>query len=488
MEKMALKPEGLFRYSQFTKDIEFLVDKYGDLGFAYADVNPITTFDKENRRVQIDYHITKGEKVYFGAIEIVGNTKTRDNVIRREMEVADSELFSGTRLTSSKDNINRLGYFEEVQISKERNLALEHVLDLKVKVKEKSTGQFQAALGYSPSGATQESLFGQLRYDEKNQSGRGWNCNITGKWGGKNNGKIDLGFFNPKVNDSPWSLGANIAYERVLSRYSSLDQPVPEEDKSVSVTVGRALLELIRGSVALRHSQISQLDARADKYLDLSHKNGTKNSITLGLSRKDLDNYIDPTKGNVLNARHTFNGAKLGGTYHYMEENLDGDFYVPLDFTDTFRTYLKVHGFFGKLWPYSGESIPPMWRYNLGGPFDLRGFPYATIGPLDRVGVGPFGNYQDVNVGGDRKVYFQFEYFLPLIQQAGIKALVFADVGRVYREEQNVDFNFREFSKDVGFGLRWITPIAPFRFEWAYPYDDERHQFGDMQFIFNIGY
>jgi outer membrane protein insertion porin family len=488
LKKMLLKPEALFRYSQFSKDVEVLVDQYGDLGYAYADINPITSFDKEKRRVDINYKITKGEKVYFGTVEIVGNTKTRDNVIRREMEVADSELYSGTRLTESRNNINRLGFFEEVQISKERNLATENVLDLKVKVKEKSTGQFQAALGYSPSGATAESLFGQLRYDEKNQSGRGWNFNLTGKYGGKDNWKGEIGFYDPKVYDSVWSLGLNYSYERVLARFNSLDSPVPQIDRSVSVTVGRALFELVRGSVTLRHSLVTQLQRRSDIYLGLTDNSGVKNSLILGLSRRDLDNYIDPTKGVVTTVRHYFHGGKLGGKYSYMEDNIENDLYIPVDFTDTYRTYFKIHGMFGKLWPYHREKVPSQWRYQLGGPFDLRGFPYASIGPSDRVGVGPFGNYQDINIGGDRKLYFQLEYFMPLIPQAGIKALVFADLGRVYREDQNLNFDFNKVSKDVGFGLRWITPIAPFRFEWAYPYNDATRSFGEMQFIFNIGY
>src|SRR5690606_4137839 len=98
----------LFRYSRFSRDIEMLIDKYGDLGYAYVDVNPLTHFDREKREVHIDYHVTKGEKVYFGEMNIIGNTKTRDNVIRRELEVHDSELYSGTKLAESKRNINRL--------------------------------------------------------------------------------------------------------------------------------------------------------------------------------------------------------------------------------------------------------------------------------------------------------------------------------------------------------------------------------------------
>ena len=120
-EKMLLKPGDIFSHSKFVKDIEMLKDKYGDFGFAYADINPIPSFDREGKIANIRYIIQKGEKVYFGRMKITGNTKTRDNVIRRELEVFDSELFSGTRLSDSRKNIQRLGFFENVKVLRERD-------------------------------------------------------------------------------------------------------------------------------------------------------------------------------------------------------------------------------------------------------------------------------------------------------------------------------------------------------------------------------
>src|SRR5690606_16161984 len=135
-----------------------------------------------NKTVFINYEITKGEKVYFGKMSIVGNIKTRDNVIRREFHVADSELYSGTGLAKTRANINRLGFFEEVQVIKERDEKQENLLNLKVKVKEKPTGQLQAALGFTPrSTGTQGSQWtGTGRYEEQNQSGKGWQTNLSG--------------------------------------------------------------------------------------------------------------------------------------------------------------------------------------------------------------------------------------------------------------------------------------------------------------------
>jgi outer membrane protein insertion porin family len=120
----------------------------------------------------------------------------------------------------------------------------------------------------------------------------------------------------------------------------------------------------------------------------------------------------------------------------------------------------------------------------LGGYNDLRGFDHK-IGPKFEILRSPNGFGQDVNRGGDKLVLFQLEYFVPLIPEAGIKALVFTDFGRVYDNPESMEMY--GFHKDVGFGFRWITPIAPFRFEWAYPIEEDG-KLGDMEIIFSIGY
>ncbi|MCB9229871.1 MAG: outer membrane protein assembly factor BamA [Deltaproteobacteria bacterium] len=484
---MQLKPSELFRHSKFTKDIEHLIDRYGDLGYAYVDINPIVEYDKKKQLVHLNYEITKGEKVYFGRMDIIGNTKTRDNVIRREFEVYDSELYSGTRLSETKKNINRLGFFEEVQVLKERDEEAEHLLNLKVRVKEKATGQLNAAVGFTPAGEQKSKWSGQGSYNEKNQSGRAWNAGVTGKYSGKKSWELDLNFLDPRVRDSEWSLGFGLGYKIQEIRYLT-GMEIPVNDQSVSARVGRSLFELVRAFSVLKHTESYELEKRQDIYIKESQKAvGVKNSLTLGIIRKDLDNFLDPTEGTSLNISHSFVGGALGGHYRYGESTAESDYYIPLDFADSYRTYFKLTAVIGKLWPAGGDKIPPAEMYRLGY-YDLRGYPYSGVGEKTRRLRGPDSSSIEYNIGGDKKLYFQLEYFVPLIPQAGIKALVFADIGDVFTAEENYNLNFRTLKKDVGFGFRWHTPIAPFRFEWAYPYDDEKKEFGNMQFIFNLGF
>ncbi len=189
-EEMSLKSGELFRYSRFQKDVDHLVDKYGDLGYAFVDVNPIPEFDEGTTppRVNLVFEIAKGDKVFFGSMTVVGNSKTRDNVVRREMEVAEAQLYSGTGLTKSKTNLERLGFFEEIQLIRSRDPKNQSLLDYKVRVKEKPTGQLQAAIGFQPGQDTPgNKFFGQLRYNEENQSGYGWSTGLSGKWNGQKN-------------------------------------------------------------------------------------------------------------------------------------------------------------------------------------------------------------------------------------------------------------------------------------------------------------
>ncbi|MEZ4741233.1 MAG: outer membrane protein assembly factor BamA [Bdellovibrionota bacterium] len=425
LDLMKLKPGKLFRHSWFVQyDIEMLMNKYRDLGYAYADVNPKTTLRKDEKLVDINYVITKGNKVYFGDISIVGNTKTRDNVIRREFEVNDSELFNGTKLLKSKTNINRLGFFEEVQIIEERDAQQENVLNLKAKVKETHTGQLQAAVGYTPAAATKASWFGQGKYDEKNQSGKGWNTSLTGKFTDYNNYTLDLGFQDPRLNDSYWSLGADIGYEKREARYAQ-GVDFSEVKRSVSATLGRKIIELIRGSLTLERSQTIQTSEQF--ILDQFRSDGIKTSVILGLSRRDVDNYLDPTSGTAVALAHRFAGGILGGDYQYMESTFDTKYYIPLDFSETFRTHFKLHGRLGLLWQSGDKKIPFSERYRRGGQNDImRGFDYASISPYYRVLKAPGDSGELYPKGGDKELTFQIEYFVPLIQEAKIKALVFS--------------------------------------------------------------
>lgn len=484
IKAMKLKEGELFRYSFLARDVDYLKDKYGDLGYAYADINPVINLDKDKRHAVINYEIAKGEKVYFGEMTIIGNTKTRDNVMRREFKVNDAELYHSTGLTDTKKELGRLGYFEDIQILNERKATDESILDLKIKVKEKPTGQLQASIGYTPpqGGGAKSGFFGQGAYDEQNQSGYGYTTSLHGKWDGDRNYNLDLGFTNPRVNDSLWSAGVNVEYghqvEEIITGVEST-----EKRYGASVFVGRKIIEQISGQITYRLLKTQQT---SNQFLNDKFKmEGLQSSMIFSLFRYVRDNNISPTEGSEVALRHKVTGGPLlRGDFRFQETSLDAAYYLPLDFTDTYRTYFKLSGNLSYIYSYLGSQVPFMERYRLGGFNDLRGFRADSIGPKFSFLRGPGFEPLEYNRGGDKKMLIQLEYFVPLIPEAGIKALLFADWGRVYDDTEAL--SLKGLYKDVGFGFRWQTPIAPFRFEWAYPIIDGK--LGDPEPIFSIGF
>jgi outer membrane protein insertion porin family len=481
-DAMKLKDNNLFRFSYFRQDIEMLIDKYGDKGYAFVDVNPMHKFDKEKKLVYLNYAITKGEKVYFGNMSVSGNTKTRDNVIRREFEVGDGGLYSGTGLTASKKNVERLGFFEEVQSIRNRNEEDPNQLDYSFKVKEKPTGQLQASVGYRPSATAENSLFGQGRYSEENQSGRGWKSNLTGNWNGGKNYSLELGMTDPRVNDSLWSLGFSAFWRNEVKNIAE-GISVQEKRTGASATVGRKIIEQIFGSITYKITKISQ---DTDVFLlERFKESGIASSLIFALSRNSTNNYTEPSEGTILRASQQFTGGEiLGGTQQYMMSSLSATYYYPIDFTDTYRTYFRLYGGVDFLSTWGNKPIPFYERFRLGGPMDIRGYPLASLGPEYRVVQSPGDYPKTINNGGTKQLVWQAEYFIPIIPDANIKGLLFADAGRVYSENEPLEL--KDLKKDAGFGFRWVTPIAPFRFEWAYPY--ENGQFGPAEFIFYLGF
>lgn len=479
LENFQLKPGELFRISRFQADIEFLIDKYGDKGYAFVDVNPQPKFNRAAKTVDITYDIKKGDKVYFGEISIVGNVKTRDNVIRRELEIADGELYSGTGLSQSRRNITRLGFFEEVKAIRERDPNNPKVLNYKFKVKEKATGQLQAALGFSPGSSSESNWFGQGSYLEENQSGRGWRTNLSVKWNGENNYNFSLGFTEPRFNDGPWSVGFSLFFRNEVSEIIE-DIDVQNRSYGGDITIGRKIIEKIRGAITYE-LEVNSLGSKTP--IDEQYKSdGLASSLIFALFRYDVDNNLDPTEGSKIDLSQRFTGGILGGDQDYMESSASAHYYYPIDFSETYRTYFHIYSHIKYLATVGDSKLPFTRRYRLGGPRDLRAYRLDSIGHKKQ-DVYDSGNTRLITEGGDKEFLFQLEYFFPIIKEVKIKGLLFTDLGNSYYETE--DLNFSDTVKDLGFGFRWITPVAPFRFEWAYPYEDG--DIGDPEFVFYLG-
>jgi outer membrane protein insertion porin family len=485
VEKFLLKSGKWFRISQFQTDMRMLTDLYGDHGYAFADILPKTAANRETKTIDIEFVITKGEKVYFRNIIVEGNVKTRDNVIRRNIKVAEGELFHATRLEKSRAAVERLGYFQEVQIIREPDVRNQR-MDLRVKVKEKSTGTLSASLGASPSSDTRSiNFFAQGSYSEANLLGKGWNAGLSANFNPTGSYSLNISLTEPSLNDGPWSVTGFAAYDYELARPISFEPERYTKTIRLGLSVGREIIEDLRVSGGYSIEKVVRNDVTPIG--KLFTKQGITERLTQSLSYDKTDSYLMPTSGYSLSLTNTLALRVLGGDNQFGLTEMSLNYYLPVFIGEDFKTNFRFVAEPAFVYPLRGKPVPYWERLSLGTLYNMKAYYQEdnVIGPRIEVLTSPFA--QSVNrvlAGGNRRLYGAAEYFVPLIPEANLRLVSFVETGTVLDEGESLDFE--SFKHDVGFGLRWQTPIAPFRFEWAWPLK-KGGGLGNMEFIFSVG-
>ena len=471
----------IFVYETLQNDIKTLEDKYGDLGYAYVNVIPRTMIRDAEREVDVIFDFDKGNKVYFGKFTVTGNTKTRDKVVRRELTIREGELYNATRRKESQDSVKRLGFFDEVNFVTKTPPGNPDVMDVDIVVKERNTGSIQVGAGYSSNaGAIFQGSINQINFLGRGQK-LGASLDVSDRAS-----LYSLNFTEPYLWDTEWLVGAS-AYQQRESNVSYFRTLT-----GGTATFGHSLAQYLRGYIRYKYEQ-TDLDIRPgyedDDIMPVNTSQGASSSATFSLEYDKRDDRFSPTKGIFTRADFEYSG--LGGNLLYTK-----GFY-------TVRVYRKIfwdlvirnnitYGFLGTV----GDRDPPFSeRFLLGGPNTLRGFSWRTIGKrvmsnkrridLINAGASPDQASNDAQVpfGGLQQLYDNLEMEFPLIAEAGVKGVVFLDVGNA--DDQ---LPLAKYRSNVGFGFRWFSPIGPLRFEWGFPLD-RKPQFGEdaVNFEFAIG-
>ena len=460
----------VFTISGRNADIQRLTEKYQDLGYAFVNVVPKMEFNDEAKTVSVDYSFEKGNLVHFGEIRIVGNTKTYDKVIRRELRIYEGELYSGSKLRISKERVERLGFFApgELQFNQIPRKGRDDVVDIEVQVKERSTGSVTLGAGYS----SVQGFFFQGKIQEINLFGRGQNLSFETQWG-----RLDLvrsfslSFMDPYAFDSNWSAGFDLFManapipDRYLIRRSGFNlkagYPVTD-DVQAFVTYKFEQLRTLTNYADYRNNtervaNPSLPALRADDSLDV----GLLSSVVLSMVRDKRNNRFETTDGNYQNASFEFAG--LGGVKNFAKLILNNRYYN--NFVGNF--VFKNNTEFGALFNTGGNGIPPSEKFFLGGPWNMRGFDAFSLSPTS--GAGTTGDPIE-KLGGVSEFYSMFEVEHPLVKEAGIKWVMFYDVGNSFGGIPVIDSNLgANIRQDWGFGIRWFSPLGPLRFEWGFP-------------------
>ncbi|MFO0751898.1 MAG: outer membrane protein assembly factor BamA [Thermodesulfovibrionales bacterium] len=443
-----LAPNTVFNKDRLSKDVTALSDKYSNNGYALVSIYPDLVPDEDKRVTKVIYRINEGDRFTVGRIDITGNTRTRDKVIRREVRLDEGEIFNASALKRSYERLNNLQYFETVDISPKPKPELKMV-DLDVTVKEKPTGFLSVGGGYS----SVDKFIAMVDITQGNLFGRGQYLKLKGELGG-NSSFYELSFRDPWFLDRPLSFGAGIY--KVTRKYDDFDRKAT----GIELSLGKSFGEYWSASTSyvFEKARITGVAEDASSTIKDQEGSSTTSSIGFSLGRDSRDNYLDPSRGSKNALYFTFAG--LGGTNKFLKVLLDSGWYFPVFKKTTFA----VRGRVGYATGLFGEELPLYERYYVGGIYTVRGIGYGEAGP------------RDINasaIGGEKELIFNFEYIFPIVSEYKLKGLVFFDAGRAYGAEETFGSDLRY---TAGTGIRWISPMGPLRIEWGYNIDKRTHE------------
>ena len=464
---IGLNEGDIFRRSAFSKGLYEINQRYASRGYAFVKLDYTTKLNPATLTIDVIFIIDRGPEARFGRITISGNVSTRDKVVRRELTFSEGDIFNSTALARSRQKVNNLGFFESVELVPRPTG--DNLVDIDIVVKERLTGAITFGIGYS----SEDKITGQLRISENNLFGRGHTLALTFEKSPVR-ANYSLSFNEPSLFDSPWSFGFSI--------YDMMREYDEYHRKSIGgqMTFGRSLGEYIRSYVRLKHETVTVSDVKptASSYIKDQRGEKTTDSVRLSVVRDTRDNYMNPTRGNRSSVAGEYAGGILGGDNYFTKFELEHSTYMPL-----FANLVgMVHGEYGSIRGFGTEQAtdllgrnvydangkpvmvdrePPIYeKFYLGGILTLRGFPYREVGPKDENGDPK---------GGLKELFFNAEVIVPVAPAQGFNLVVFYDTGNAWDEGQPVDLG--DLRQSVGAGIRWMSPMGPFRLEWGYILD-----------------
>ena len=445
--------------------VQAMAAHVGNLGYAFVDVRPRIDRDAENKILDLTYDIQEGPRVYVERIDISGNVRTQDHVIRREFRLAEGDAFSTEKLRRTEQRLKNLDFFESVDIQTVPSESPDKTT-VKVKVKEKSTGQLSFGAGFS----TSEGPLGNVGLRERNLLGKGYDLNMQLNVSGSRS-TADISFTDPYFLDKELSAGANIFHRRY-------DLDVFDQTNSgATLRMGYDVTEYTRHTLSYTFSydQVDDVDGDASQAIQEEEGNLIRSIIGSDIIYDRRDSKFDPRNGYYISIGNDFAG--VGGDVYYIRNTLGGGYFISFlkDITLGFQSEVGyIHGL--------GDDVRVTDAFSLGGA-NLRGFETRGVGPRDDETDDPIGG----KFRWEGTVGAAFPIGLP--EEYGIRGRVFSDFGTLTGN----DFGWLDDVDDdatlrlsVGAGLTWVSPFGPIAVDLAYPllkesYDKEEY------FRFSVG-
>jgi len=444
-------------------------ERLGALGYAFATANAVPEANREKREVAFTYLIDPGRRVYVRRVNIAGNARTRDDVIRREIRQFENAWFDAEKVRLSRDRIDRLGYFEKVEVETPAVAGSFDQVDVNVSIVERPTGQIQAGAGYSSS----EGLVLNASYSQTNTFGTGHALSLEVNTS-KATRTLAVTHTDPYV--SIYGISRTIELADRKSDLASLGLGTVDLSSQIAaIRFGVPFSEFDTVFFGLRYeaTDIGLTDTSPQVYKDYVADFGNSPAalmLTMGTARDSRDNLLAPTRGLYQQLFAEWSLPVLDLRYYkiyYVHQR-----YFPL----TNRLTLAINAQLGYGDSYSGLPYPVFKNFYAGGIGSVRGYQTSSLGPVDASGT---------PLGGTRKLAFQSEALTPIPgADRTLRMFGFVDGGQVWGADQSVSFSSLRFA--AGFGISWISPLGPMKFSYAYPFNTQP---GDklQRFQFQIG-
>jgi outer membrane protein insertion porin family len=435
LKALKMKMRDVYSISKLRTGVMNIGDLYSERGYAYADVNPITKINESSRTVDVNIEVDRGRKVYVGEITVIGNTRTLDNVIRREFRLKEGELFDSVKLKRSKQRINNLQFFEDVKIDTRRGKEPD-LVEIITTVTERQTGSINVGAGFSSN----ENLIFNAGISQNNFMGTGrrvvFSTNLSSR-----RSDYNLSLTDPRLFDTELSGGVD-AFNTETNFWSYMAKRT-----GGGVRIGKSLSEYDWLGLNYNYADTEISDVKVPTTY-LKNETRTTSRISPSFIRDTRDNFMNPSSG----SRHVvrLDLAGLGGT-KFHKASYEGSHYWPI----IGKLVGMVHGEIAWADGYATDSLPAFERYYMGGPQSLRGYQIRNVGPKDSLGN---------PLGGNQSLLLNLELQYPFTK--GLRGFAFYDRGQLYgggddTSTTSTTWDLAKMRDSIGAGVRFLSPFGP---------------------------
>jgi outer membrane protein insertion porin family len=473
LEKLLqLKPGDVFSREKLAASTKAIAERLGNDGYAFANANAIPEVNKEQRSVAFNVVIDPGRRVYVRRIDVSGNTKTRDEVIRREMRQLEGAYYDASKIQLSRRRIDRTGFFSEVTVDTQPVEGSADQIDVTYSVKERPTGSLLIGIGFSS--VERFAVSTSIRQSNAFGTGKFISANINS---GRVNTVYALSYHDPYYTIDGVSQGFDV-YKRETDASNLSVAPYATDALGGGIKFGYPISEVtsVDFGLNLESVELTTFSSSPPQYLDFVSSFGNEyryGALTAGWQRDTRDSVILTTAGNFMRA----SSELAGGDLKYYRLNYQHQWFYPLS-----RDYtLMLRGDLGYAGGLGGRPLPFFKAFFVGGPDSVRGYDAFSLGPRDINGNA---------IGGRTKIVGSAEFLFPMpgaTREQSLRLAAFLDAGQAYGQGEKVDLGELRYS--AGLALSWLSPFGPLRLSIGNPLNrkpgDEVQR---LQFTFGTGF